>query len=431
MLGRRHIRRNYAVIAVLTVLGLLCAGYVLVHQGGGLPNPWSNVYRVKVELKAANGVVAGIGQPVNVAGVDVGSVVGADLNERGNAVVTLEIERDQLPHVYEDAHALLDPITPLSDMRIELDPGAPPARALSDGATLPVARTAVPVDLADILQALDGDTRAFLASLIDSLGEGTEGQGANLRRALVNLGPTAGQVRSISTALAARRRPLARLVHNLAEVSHAATRDGELGAVVQAGDRTLSAVAAQQAPLRQAIARLPETLRTTRTTLTDASRFADHLRPTVAALLPQVRRLPSTLSTLRPFVSGAASAIERDVRPFVHKAKPVVGELGAATPKLTALAPHVTSSFKTLAYLVNLMAYNSDAIVGGSPDEGGLFWLSWLVHNYNSMFSIADAHGTFGRATIAVSCKSETGILDNEISAVINATVGLSSLCPS
>ena len=228
------------MLATIAVVGTAAAVAVLLDER--LPNPFSDTYDVSVELSAANGVVPGYGQPVNVAGVPVGTISGARA-QGGQALITMAIRRSRLPHVYRDATAALEPVTPLKDMELELNPGhPPPARSGRAGANYdPGGR-----------QHLAGRARGparrarrrhadLLASLISSLGTGTAGQGQNMRRLLVALGPTAHQTREIATALAARRAQIAQLVHNLAMVTRAASQDGRLAQVVQAGDATLRA----------------------------------------------------------------------------------------------------------------------------------------------------------------------------------------------
>lgn len=430
MQGRRNIVRHYVVVIGLAALGFGCAVYVLAHQGSGLSSPWSNNYDVKVELPAADGVVAGIGQPVDVAGVGVGSIVDAKLDASGSALLTLEIQRGQLPRIYRNASAALEPITPLDDMRIQLDPGSPPAAVLPAGATIGTGQTTSPVRLSDILAALDGDTRDYLASLISSLGEGTAGQGENMRRALLALGPTTAQVHRISGALAQRRDALAQLVHNLAKVTLAATRDRQLSAVVLAGDQTLHAVARESGPLQSAITELPGTLQSLRRTLGYAATLAGKLQPTVAALLPAVRRLPGTLTVLRPFASTTASALSTEVNPFVKQAQPLIRNLSVAMPRLTALAPHMTSSFQGLDYILNELAYNPRNVVNGYRDEGGLFWLDWFVHNWNSDFANSDANGAIGKAAFTGSCGIPLSVVNAAITDIVHAEINLPALCP-
>ncbi|MEX2195957.1 MAG: MlaD family protein [Thermoleophilaceae bacterium] len=417
--------RYYVVLAALALIGVACAVYVLSNQGQGGPDPWRSVYEVRIELTEADGVAPGIGQPVTVAGVAVGSVVRTEHTTDANALVTLEIEHDQLPRVYANATASLEPITPLKDMRIELDPGGPPAPALRERATIRTARTSTPVPLSEFLASLDADTRTYLTSLIAALDRGTRDQGENIRRMLRALGPTTAQVRQITEALAQRRRPLARLVHNLAVVTRAASRDEELAGLVVAGNQTLQALAEQEAPLRRALARLPGTLESTRATLGHAATLADELRPTLDALLPPVRQLPATFAALRPFADATRSTLLRQVRPLVVEAQPLVRDLGTATSRLAALAPNMTSALQALNYAFNELAYNPPG-----DDEGFLFWLAWWAHNWLDAGALSgDAHGGVARVMLAASCRSSEGAF-GEIAMLLNVNVGLPATCP-
>ncbi|HYF26045.1 MAG TPA: MCE family protein, partial [Baekduia sp.] len=128
MSPRRRIQLRFlAVLAVLGTTGLAATAYLLVQQRA--PNPFDDVYEVRAEFTSADAIAGGLGQPVNVVGVEVGQVTGVDLVD-GRARVTMEIDRGKVPRVHADATAVLEPITPLKDMQIALDPGGPPAPAL-------------------------------------------------------------------------------------------------------------------------------------------------------------------------------------------------------------------------------------------------------------------------------------------------------------
>ena len=388
--------RFLAMFAVVGTLGLAATIYLLIEQRAALPG--AHGLRVVVPFSEADGVIEGIGQPVNVAGVKVGSVRGVRLSG-GRSLVTLELDRDQVPRVYADATAILEPITPLKDMQIALNPGAPPAPALPDGGILSPARTRPPVDLSELLSTLDGDTRAYLTSLIGSLDEGTRGRAADLRAALAAFAPTVAQAGRISHALAARRTELGRLVHNLGDIMRASSRDGQLADVVAAGDATANALATQEAPLRAALTQLPPTLAITRRTLADVQPFAARLTPTLTALTTAVDRLPGALRALGPFSATAEHELAQTVRPFVRAVNPLLADAAPAVRALDASAPGFTRAFKSLNYFFNELAYNPPG-----DDEGFLFWTAWAVHNLNSAFSSADAHGNIGRTTQISNC---------------------------
>lgn len=416
--------RALMVILGLTILGIASAAYVLLNQGSG-SDRFADSYEIKVSFTAADGVSSGVGQPVNVAGVKVGSITGTAFGPDGNAVVTMRIRRDELPRVYADATASLEPITPLKDLRIDLNPGRPPARRLSEGATIDVARTQTPVPLQSLLASLDADSRSYVSALLASLDQGTKGRGGDLRRALVALGPTTEQAGRITAKLKRRRRDLARLVSNLAVVTRAASRDDQLAEVVQAGNATLQAIATQDAPLRESIKRLPPTLRSTTSTLGYAAQFSDELKPALDALLPAVRRLPSTLRDIRPFTDQTTVSLKRDLRPLVREAQPLARSLGRATPRLSALSPDMASVLQALRYTVNELAYNPPG-----TNEGFLFWGSWFFHNWQSLVSTEDAHGMLGRATFMTSCTPLASQIDAEIQALYKAALGLTNACP-
>jgi virulence factor Mce-like protein len=410
--------RFIAVLVVLGGLGIGGAIYTLVHQRLSLP--FTNTYTIRARFTASDGVVSGLGQPVNVVGVKVGQVTGVSL-QNGESLVTMEIQRGQLPHVYANASAVLQPITPLMDMEIELDPGTRSTGVLPANRAIDVAQTTAPVPLSDLLSSLDGDTREFLTSLIASLGEGLDGRGAEVRRMLAALGPTAADAGQISRALAARRRELAQLVHNLAIVTRAASASNQLASVVQAGNQTLHAVAVQDSPLRAALEQFPATLAVTKSTLVDLQPFAQKLEPTLTALSPAVDRLPATFASLAPFANEGSLVLRNDIRPLVSAAQPLASELGPTVRNLYDETPYLSGSFQALEYFVNELAYNPNH----GDNQGFLFWLSWFVHNFNSVVSSGDANGGIGRAAPLATCYGLQGI------ATLQKLLNLVGLCPT
>jgi phospholipid/cholesterol/gamma-HCH transport system substrate-binding protein len=415
---RRIYIRFLVVIAVLGTTGLAASAYLLFKQR--VPVPFQDVYTVKAEFTSADAIVGGLGQPVNVVGVKVGQVTGAKLVD-GRAVVTLEIKRDKVARLYRDATAVIEPITPLDDMQIELDPGTPAARPLGKDGVLGVNQTAPPVPLSDLMRTLDGDTRGFLTSLIASLGTGVGDRGPDTRRMLRALGPTTHQAGQIARAAAGRRAALSRLVHNLARVTKAASEDRQLASLVAAGNQTLETIADHEAPLRRALEGLPPTLAVTRSTLTRLEPFARNLDPALRALLPSVRALPSTLAVLKPFSAEAATTLRRDVRPFVRDASPLVRKLAPSVAALTPGLPRLTRSFQILDYTANELAFNPDP---GGKNQGFLFWLAWGLHNFDSVISLGDAHGGIGRAQVIANCYGVQEIQQ------LRAILDLFQVCP-
>jgi ABC-type transporter Mla subunit MlaD len=236
---------------------------------------------------------------------------------------------------------------------------------------------------------------------------------------LLALGPTTRQVGEISTALTQRRVELAQFVHNLATVTRAASEDGQLASVVSAGDQTLQALALQDRPLREAIAQLPDTIALTRSTLINLRPFADTLGPTLTALLPAVRRLPTVLRAFGPFDHVAIPALKSEVRPLARETQPLLRSAGPALANADRAMPALTGDAQTLNYFLNELGY-----VPGHGDGGFLFWLDWAVHNLNSVLSTGDANGGIVRAVAIEQCQGGVGVKQLE------SLLGTVGLCP-
>ncbi len=408
-------------IFVLVVLGVVSAGYVLVKQR--FPVPFRDVYEVRAILPAADGVAPGFGQAVSVSGVKVGTISKASI-EGETADVTFEIDRTKLPAVYRDARADLRPITPLSDMLVELDPGHAKRGRMADDGVIPLSRTSSPVPLSDLLSTLDADTRGFLEQLLTGLGQGTKDRAPDFRALLRSLGPTADQVRRITTALDGRRRELARLVTNLADVTDAARSDGRLGEVVVTGNRTLEAIAQEETSLRRSLADLPRTVSTAQQALSSAGRLSDELGPAARELVPPVRELPTTLRALKPLTDDFTTAVRGQIRPLVREAQPAVRDLQPTLRNLSAALPDVSRIVQAATYLTNELAYNPPG-----RDEGMLYWIAWAFHNFGSATSTADAHGALFRAIVMVNCHQMTTLVD--LGPLFKALTGSAQLCPA
>ena len=395
----RRYGRHFAALMVLVAVGTACGFFILLNQR--LPNPFQNYYSLTATFPSATAVVSGLGEPVNVAGVRVGQITGTQL-QNGQAIVHMSIDPSKLPHVYRGATAALVPNTPLKDMQVDVYPGRRDAGVLPHGATIPAGQTLVPIDSDELLDSLDTDTRTWLAGLITSLGQATAGRGQDIRRLLQALGPTSAQLRQLGDLLVARQHQISKLVHNFGALTQAAsTKDAQLRTVVQAGDQTVHAMAAQDVALRQSVAQLPATLQGARTTLSDVVPFANALGPAATALEPTARRLPSTLADTNTLLQGAALLPLHQIQPFIRASLPVARLLPALAANLKPEIPELIDSFKVLAYSTNEIAYNP-----GHGNPGFLYWLAWFAHNSDSFISTSDANGPVWRTVFVTSCQS-------------------------
>jgi len=417
MMQIRRYGRSFLIVALLAVLGLGAGFYILLQQR--FPNPFISFYQVNAAFPTAAAVVPGLGEPVDVAGVHVGQILGVQLHA-GQGVVQMEIDpSDGVPHLFRNATAVLTPNTPLKDMYVDINPGTPSAGILPNNGTIAIEDTTSPTDSDELLDELDVDTRDWFTSLITELAGGTHDRGADIRALFEALGPTAVQTRTIADLLAARRSELAHVVHNLGVLTAATSHDDKaLATLVDAGDATVHALASQDGALQQAIKLLPGTLAQTRQTFSDLTGFANELTPTATALIPVAHHLPETLADARTLIKTAALLPVGKVRSFEHVVIPLANALTGVLAGLKVDVPALKTSFKAIEYFTNEAAYDPR---NGNP--GFLYWISWFAHNVDSFVGNHDANGSVWRALLETTCTTEAD-LNPTVKTLLSAVIG-------
>jgi len=405
---KRAIQKNLKWFACIIGLGLIATGvggYILSNQRFYLPK-WvpalgSDFVDYKAELQTAQSITPGQGQTVNIAGVPVGELSNVELKD-GRAIVTMQIRRKYAP-LYRDASGLVRPKTGLNDMIIELSPGTKAAGELPESEPIAVSSTLPNINADEILASLDGDTRAYLQLLVGAAGEGLGGNGKTLSAGLRRFEPTSRDVDKITRVLATRRRNIRRVIHNFRLVTESlGGKEKELAELVDSSGAVFRAFANQDARLREALQLLPSTLDETQKALAKTDSLAKELGPTLRDLRPAARALGPSLQATRPFLRDTTPAIRDQLRPFARDVRPVVKILRPAARDLAVVTPKLTSSLKTLNYLLNTLAYNPP----GDAEEGYLFWAAWANHAAGTVFGLQDAHGAIRRGLVQVSCSS-------------------------
>ena len=170
---RRHdeipvveLRRSNPVRVGVVFLVLLV---IAVYFGFTKHIPFKHGFRLKAVFATAVNVHPKT--PVRIAGVNVGAVT--SIQREGNAgLVNMEIEPKGLP-IHEDATLKIRPRLFLEgNWFVELQPGTPTAPTVSSGHTIPITQTADPVQLDQVLDALNTDTRANLQNFLQGYGDG-------------------------------------------------------------------------------------------------------------------------------------------------------------------------------------------------------------------------------------------------------------------
>jgi virulence factor Mce-like protein len=332
-------RRSHVRWGAVTALLLAAASYAAFL---GLPS--TGGYEVRAVMRSASEL-----RPdavVRIAGVEAGRVAKVERGPGSTALVTLRL-RDAARPIHADATLKVRPRLFLEgNFFVDLRPGSPSAPELEDGGTIPLAQTAVPVQLDQVLGALRADGRAQLRSLVRELGRAARGGGARaLGRLLDHAGPALRD--SAVTAAALRGTALHDLSGAIAQTGQVtaaldAHRD-ELAALSAAFDTTATAAASRAGELRATVRELSSTLRVA----LPAAREVRAALPALAAFArdvrPLLRRAPRTLDLARPLLAELRGLLGRRELPALTRAlRPPLRRLAALEPGLAALLRRVT-----------------------------------------------------------------------------------------
>lgn len=349
-----ELRRSNPVRFGVVLLVIVAIG---VYFGFTKSVPFTHGYRLKAVFASAQNIA--LKSPVRIAGVTVGEVTG--VQREGHAgVVTMEIEEDALP-IHSDATLKIRPRLFLEgNWFVELRPGSPSAPSVSSGHTIPVTQTADPVQIDQVLDALNTDTRANLQAFLQGYGE-----------ALVHK-PTASEdvgqdpeVHGLSGSQALKRaatwapgalkngaivqqalggvelHDVSKLISGIGHLSAGlATHEQALGELVEHFDTFLGSFAAQSRSLSRAVAQLPGALGSARSAFAALRNASPSIESFSNAIVPGLRQMSSTIAAAYPWIDQ----MQRLVRPQALGG--VARSLSEASPALAGVIGGSKQLFK-------------------------------------------------------------------------------------
>jgi phospholipid/cholesterol/gamma-HCH transport system substrate-binding protein len=218
--------------------------------------------------------------------------------------------------------------------------------------------------------------------------------------------------------VATRRTNLRRLIHSLRLLSgELGGKEDDLAELVDAAAVVFRAYASEDRNISATVRELPSALRQTTRTLGKVERFARVLGPVSENLRPAVRALGRSQVALRPLARDATPLLRSRIRPLVREARPLVRDLRPTARDLATSSPDLTRVFKVFNTFFDMLAYNPNGREGPEVQarhEGHLFWLGWVTHQSNNLFSTADAHGPLRPSLVSASCQSFRNLVNDQ-----------------
>jgi phospholipid/cholesterol/gamma-HCH transport system substrate-binding protein len=390
----RRTRNRVSPFAAGMVLIVLIAILAFVAFSSSLP--FSNPYQVKAVV--ANAASLQARSPVRIAGVNVGEVKSVERQgDTTNSVVTMSIEKKGLP-IFKDAELKVRPRIFLEgNFFIDIQPGTPGSKAIADGGTIPITQTSGPVQLDQVLTALQADTRQQLQVLLKGYGTALNGKplpGEDADQDPDVKGLTAGQALNKSldyapqalkgialvneAALGQDMHDLSKLIAGQQKVSAAlSSNDQNLKDLVTNFNRTVAAFASESGNLRTTIRLLPGVLEAADPALTDLNASFPATRAFAREILPGVRETAPTISAAFPWIAQTRRLVSKpELQGLVSDLRPAVSSLSSVTDQSLVLLPQVD--------LVSRCFINNVLPTGDKPVDDG--FLSSGIANYKEFW---------------------------------------------
>ena len=298
-----------AVIAAAALVALLLFG----GGGGG--------YEVKARFINAGQLVKG--NPVQSGGVPIGSVDNIEIAPNGEAELTLEIDGDHAP-LRRGTQAAIRQFSQSGIANRYVDLSMPPngSRELPDGGTIGSDDTTTQVDLDQLFNTLDDETRANLQKFFKGSAEMFAGHGEEARAGFHYLNPALSTSSRLFNELTRDTPVLERFLLDSAKlVTAVAERRDDLSGLIGNLNETTRALGDQKEALADSIAQLPPFMRRANTTFVNLRSALDEVDPLVDASEPVARRLGPFLSEARAFAADAEPTV-RDLSRTVRRGGP-------------------------------------------------------------------------------------------------------------
>jgi ABC-type transporter Mla subunit MlaD len=305
---RRRRRGVHPLIAAFLVI--FATVFVTFYAfNGGLPF----IHHFTLYAITDNSVNVRSGDPVRIAGIDVGTVNGTTAGPGDTTRISFSMQSSGLP-VHSDATVTIrDRLFLEGSYYLALDPGSPGAPIVHDGFTIPLSNVSSPVQFFKLLSTFDYATRQSLDNILNSFDVGfgpsrgkpeSDSGAGGLKRAIPQLTPLFKDTSYVSQALTGTHAgDVERLLSSASDVTTTlAGSSSQLASLVSGLDSVSSALAADDGAVAQSVSGLDRVLQIAPGSLS----AVDHALPPLAKL---GQALDPSLKVAPPILDGITSAV--------------------------------------------------------------------------------------------------------------------------
>jgi phospholipid/cholesterol/gamma-HCH transport system substrate-binding protein len=391
---------------VAALLGFVAITFAIFLRQG----PFRSPFEIRAQFSSASQLRTG--SEVRISGIKVGEVRGIDAGARGSALVTMAIDNSGRP-IHADATLTVEPRLILEgNGYVALDPGSPDSPELRSGATIPLGQTAVAVQLDQVLDTFDLQTRGSLTSSVDTLAAGLAPPGyGGLRTSVRELDGALANVTAVARAARGTEKgDLTKLIDSSRDVTAELARDPVAAAdLVSSYAEVSRALAGDPGRVRATIVSLDELLRSAPEEL-DA---VDSALPTLAAfatsLRPALHRAPPALSSTTLLLEQVSGLVVPSALPSLVRAlAPVLGDLPKLERRLRTLFEYSTPVTDCIA--THVVPTLEMKVPDGQNSTGDPVYLD-AMHLFSGLTGLSSAVDGNG-GTVRLGVAAGHGIID-------------------
>ena len=238
-------KKNLPVFLGYAVISLLVLAFMGAQMGGEFV--LDRGYHVAAVFNTGSQLVTG--DDVDVNGLRVGKV--DSVTPVGGGAQVAMVLHSQYAPLYGDAKAIIKSKNLLGETYVELNRGTSASGPLPDGGRIAKENTLTPVEIDQVLSALDQGTRDRLVLAINSLGSVVAGRGADLNAQAGDLKVLAANLATIASTLASSSERLDTLISSFTKVLQTlAAWHTQFRALVTDWDRLMKTLASRESDLQ-------------------------------------------------------------------------------------------------------------------------------------------------------------------------------------
>jgi phospholipid/cholesterol/gamma-HCH transport system substrate-binding protein len=399
---------------VLGIALTLVACSVGLLLATGASDGGASGYKVTAIFNNAFSVIPG--EDLKIAGVKVGKIESLDVTADQKAAVVLRVDQAGFGDWRTDATCTIRPQSLIGEKFVECTPtqshpvGTQPPPLLPEAKSgpykgthvLPATQTSRPIDIDLLNNILRLPYRERLSIILNELGTGLAGRGADLNQVIRNADPALKETDKVLVLLANENKTLRDLARDSdAALAPLARERAHVADFVTKAGNTAQATAEKRVQFEQNLQKLPAFLRQLKPTMIRLGELSDEMSPVLEDLGAQAPAINRFIISLGPFSKSATPSLT------------TLGDATVPGRKALIAAKPISQDLQTFGTQVKPLGDNLAALLTSFRDTGGIERLMDYLYYQVAAINGFDSYGHYLRAQLIVNTCTTYAIRPN------------------